>query len=266
MKSEIKILTLSNQSPPHISWQNVIDDFSKKHSVESASMDNVNPLEVKELNELIKDKDIILIDRELRTSLSRLVQHRSVSSHFIQYFDYLEKREGRWWGYSVYTSIFYQVMVNAIKNKDYKGSVIFLGANPLVLPIMEVLTGFGFVDFVFLDSEDNDSMIPNLAKHTKGFIGIKVSVVDSTAFIQSQQEYSLCFVMNQNYSRQILDDMSYFHFLSSQSIVFDVVGSQNFLFKEVKALGVDIIENGSIVEQSQKAYLSKMEQFARDIG
>ena len=47
--------------------------------------------------------------------------------------------------------------------------------------------------------------------------------------------------------------MSYFHFLSSQSMVFDMVGSSNFAFDEVRALGVKTMEFSKIRQVWGKA-------------
>ena len=177
----------------------------------------------------------------LRLKVKKIVARRSVSSHFLNYFDFLENRNGELWGYSLFSDVFYQAILNAIENQDFKGPVIFLGNHPLIYPVFNVLARFGFEEFVFLQLTDEPFDKNLLAEMNKGFWGLKFSSVDSTAFIQSQKEYSMCFVLDQCYSQQILDDMSYFHFLSQRSLVFDLVGNSNFMFKEVKALGVGVV-------------------------
>lgn len=266
MNSELKLASFSAKDTSKIEWSEVIKKTKELIPLQFEEILGCDSEDVNGLKSKILDKDVILVDPSLRTKISKIVNHRSVKSHFLQYFDYLEKRDGAWWGYSLYSEIFHQILLSAIKNQDYKGSVIFLGVNSLVFPIVEVLTGFGFTDFVFLNCSSESGSIEESLKTYKGFIGAQFSTVDSTTFIQSQKEYSLCFVMDDVYSTQILDDMSYFHFLSTQSMVFDIASSSNFLFKEVKALGVDVVSSEQIQERLNHIYHTKITQYARDIG
>lgn len=258
-------MSISGESDSEINWESIIS-CADEVSVNYESILNCSPQDINELKSKMLNKNIVLVDSSLRLELSKIVNHRSVKSHFLKYFDYIEMREGKWWGYSLYSEIFYQVLLGAIKNQDYKGSVIFLGNSPVVFPILEVLTSFGFNDFVFMDCSSRDEGVDLKLKSYQGFIGANFSMVDSTTFIQSQKEYSLCFVIDKTYSAQVIDDMSYFHFLSSRSMVFDIVGSTNFLFKEVGALGVDIVEFDTIQDLLKRIYLAKISQYARDIG
>ncbi|MCJ8277763.1 MAG: hypothetical protein HRT44_10400 [Bdellovibrionales bacterium] len=265
MSHPLKVISMTSLEKSVTHWQELTESIKDlPHTYEEKSQ--VTSLEKQNLNKLIEGQDIVLVDQSLRIHLKDIVKHRSVRSHFLGYFDYLENREGKWWGFSLYSELFYQVLIKAIKNQDFKGSVIFLGLNPVLLPIVEVLTGFGFDDFVFLNVGEQQDELQTYFDKLKGFIGADLTIVDSTTFIQSQKEYSFCFVMESSYDQQTLDDMSYFHFLSSQSLVFDIVGSENFLFKEVRALGVEIVEFEHIQKQLVETYAVKIKDFARDLG
>ncbi len=183
-----------------------------------------------------------LISGEASREVTSFIQRRSLGSHFLSYVDFVVNKSGKLWGHSLFVQVFKNVLLKSIQNQDFKGSVIFLGHSSLALPIVDVLASFGFEDFVFLKTGEKDQDFSHLQPNVTGLISTKVSAVDSTAFIQSQKEYSFCFVMEDDYSTRTLEDMSYFHFLSSKSIVFDLSGRSNFLFKEVKALGVTVAE------------------------
>ncbi|MEM7646648.1 MAG: hypothetical protein AAF203_07055, partial [Pseudomonadota bacterium] len=60
---------------------------------------------------------------------------------------------------------------------------------------------------------------------------------------------------------QILEDMSYFHFLSNQSLVFDLSGHSNFLFPEVRALGVQVIGYQGLQKLALQTHTQKMKEF-----
>lgn len=169
------------------------------------------------------------------------VKRRSVGSHFLNYIDFIQVLNGELWGGSLFSEVFREALLHSIRNQDFKGAVIFLGHSSLALPAIQVLATFGFEEFVFLE-DDKGRDYSKYQPRSTGLINTSVSSVDSGAFIQSEKSYSLCFVMQEQYPRDTLDDMSYFHFLSTQSMVFDLNGRSNFLFKEVKALGVEVIE------------------------
>ena len=196
----------------------------------------------KELKLLLKGYDVSVLCDQYSFMGPAIVERRSVGSHFLQYIDLVRKEAGQLWGYSLFSEAFKEVFLSSIQNQDFKGPVIFLGASPLALPIIQILAAFGFDDFVFLTLKEDRSLNKKLMDNLKGLLGIRVSVVDSAAFIQSQKEYSFCFVMSSNYPKQTLEDMSYFHFLSSKSMVFNAIGESNFLFKEIRALEVSVTD------------------------
>ena len=194
--------------------------------------------------------------------MSRVVSHRSVGSHFLDYIDFIEKKQGLLWGRSIFSDVFFDGLIRAIRNQDFKGPVIFLGNHPSALPTIDVLARFGFEDFVFLDlSEKVMDKKKKIYEDLMKFLGIHISAVDARAFIRSQKEFSLCFVMEDEYDSQILEDMSYFHFLSNHSIVFDLSGRSNFLFKEVKALGVDLVENKTLEDISFNMHVKLIKEY-----
>jgi len=206
-------------------------------------------LEESDVKAKINENDYALLGGSETMRASRVVKRRSVGSHFLNYIDFIYKKDGELWGESIFSRVFREVLLRSIKNQDFKGPVIFLGHSPLSLPIIEVLSGFGFEDFVFLSLNSAKLDTAQYEASATGLINTKVSHVDSTAFIQSQKEYSFCFVMEDHYSRQTLEDMSYFHFLSSQSIVYDLSGRSNFFFDEVIALGVTLTEFSWVKEE-----------------
>lgn len=175
-------------------------------------------------------------------SLNSKVARRSVGSHFLSYIDWVGVNRGELWGESLFSEAFYQSILGAFKNQNFKGAVIFLGDNPMSVPVVDTLAGFGFSQFDFLNLESENKSFQHIQSRVKGIFDTKASLVDSESFVRSQTEYSLCFVLYDHYEEQILDDMSYFHFLSNKSIVFDLSGQSNFLLKEVKALGVDLVD------------------------
>ncbi|MCB0378865.1 MAG: hypothetical protein KDD33_10260 [Bdellovibrionales bacterium] len=244
-KKVLKICSITNLLKSSLDWNPVLENLKKEIEFEFSEIDQLAIDDAKGIREAIEGFDIILVDTYLRERLNRVVAHRSVNSHFLNYFDFLERKEGKLWGYSLFNEVFYRSMLGAIKNQDFKGPVIFLGCSPLLLPVIDVLGRFGFQDFVFLDIENDKEEVEKFLQMSKSLMGVHFSSVDSTAFIQSQKEYSLCFVVKNHYNQQILDDMSYFHFLSNRSIVFDLAGASNFLFKEVRALGVELVPFGA---------------------
>ena len=262
MDKTIKILGLSIQARS-LEELLLADNVNKDLRFEWNFIDD--NLSSESLEQQVKESDICVASGNVCLSLSETVKYRSVASHFINYIDFVTKQEGKLWGQSVFSEVFLGVLLKTIQNQDFKGSVIFLGNNPLVLPTLEVLARFGFEDFVFVDLEDNGDF-DYYQKHLSGILKTKISKVDSTAFIRSQKEYSLCFVMRESYSQQTLDDMSYFHFLSSQSIVFDLSGNSNFLFKEVKALGVSVTEHKVIAQLQKQKIVELILQYASKVS
>ncbi len=180
--------------------------------------------------------------------LGRIVKRRSVGSHFLKYIDFVKVEKGDLWGRCLFFEVLEKVIRTHIRTQDYKGSVIFLGDSPLIYPSLGVLSQFGFNDFVFLNLHEENESTYSYQDAVAGLFDVKTATVNSDAFIQSQKEYSLCFVLEDFYSQQTLEDMSYFHFLSGNSMVFDLAGESNFLFEEVKALGVEVIKSQEFSE------------------
>lgn len=193
-----------------------------------------------ELSKEIEQATFSLLNGKNCLDILKKITHRSVGSHFLHYIDFIFRNQGQNWGYSLFSEAFIEVFRDQIKTQNYKGSVIFLGENHFVAPTLSALAQFGFQDFVFLELSD-PLTIEDYSSEKSGIFNISVSKVNSQAFVQSQKEYSLCFVMQDEYPQQTLEDMSYFHFLSNQSMVFDLSGNSNFFFDEVKALGVEAV-------------------------
>lgn len=218
------------------------------------------------LKEKATEADISLFADSYCLQPSGFVKRRSVGSHFLNFTDFILNQQGELWGRSVFTEVFRQVLLHSIQNQDFKGPVIFLGKSSYALPIIEVLAAFGFEDFVFLDCGPSPLDISHYNSRKTGLLGTHISSVDSAAFIQSQKEYSFCFVLQSEYDQQILDDMSYFHFLSPQSMVFDLVGQSNFLFKEVRALGVGVTDFSKVSQVWSQRLLFNLKESASKIS
>jgi hypothetical protein len=219
-----------------------------------------------ELESLLAEKDVSLLFGKLCFDAYQVVHHRSLDSHFLHYIDLVTYERNQLWGQSVFSQVFHSILLQSIQNQDYKGAVIFLGQSPLVQPVIDVLAGFGFGDFDFLQLPTEKSATSQFDQSKTGLLGVKISAVDSAAFIQSQKEYSFCFVMQSNYPQQTLDDMSYFHFLSANSLVFDLVGESNFLFKEVKALGVGVMGFPELQKLWTQTLRTKIGEVALKLG
>lgn len=212
----------------------------------------------------MREYSMTLVEGNACQKIHRAIHFRSTASHFINYIDLIENRNGELWGLSLFSQGFQELLHGVIKKQGLKGSVIFLGNNSLVYPTLEILARYGFDDFVFLQLDEKKELVNPVAKTSAGLLKTKVSTVNSTAFIQSQKEYALCFVLEDNYPLQIIEDMSYFHFLSTQSLVIDLSGQSNFHFSEVKALGVDVIEY-SVVQEQYAKHLSARVQTLKEV-
>lgn len=216
-------------------------------------------------DELQKNGDLSSFDFGLANGrscldLSKLVKRRTVGSHFLNYIDFVKVHNGDLWGQCLFYSVLEKILRTNIKTQDYKGSVIFLGDSPLIYPALGVLSQFGFSDFVFLQLKDNKADEPSYESAVSGLFNVKIDSVNSDDFIQSQREYSMCFVLENHYSTQTLEDMSYFHFLSSNSMVFNLAGKSNFLFNEVKALGVNVVEAQEFTQVFNKKLLIEIKK------
>lgn len=216
---------------------------------------HLESVEVSEFKKLMEDYDLTLIQGPLSLNLHKVLPHRSIGSHFIRYTDCVFLEDRQLWGHAIFSQVIGRILKKYVRDHDAKGPVIFLGEGSLILPTVQTLAQQGFKDFVFLKLVDENTFEPITSAST-GLLDIKASSVDSNAFIQSQKEYSLCFVMQDEYSMQTLEDISYFHFLSNQSIVFDFSGRSNFSFKEVAALGVESV-NFKVLSEAWASILSE---------
>ncbi len=216
----------------------------------------------RDLKQLLSQYDFTMLSDNHCLDGFKAINHRTVGSHFLKYIDLVSNENGQLWGHSVFSEVFRDMLLQSIQNQDFKGSVIFLGQSPLALPVIDVLASFGFEDFVFLQLFSDRAIQKYIDREASGLLGINISTVDSAAFIQSQKEYSFCFVMESNYPDQTLEDMSYFHFLSTKSLVFDLMGESNFLFKEVQDLGVEVMEFASLRQVWVKILSHKFDELA----
>lgn len=260
MSDSIKILNLGHSGT--ISWKSALEE--KGFSVEVTEAPKTSGDD--QLKTQVSDHDLTFLNSFFAPDIQSWVHHRSVDSHFLDYIDFIENREGQLWGHSLFTSIFTACLLQARQNQDYKGSVIFLGENPRILAALGVLAKFGFTDFDFLGLSDKSPIFDHVGKNMGSLFDTKIAGVDSASFVRSPKEYSLCFVADDNYSPQTLEDMSYFHFLSTNSMVFDFSGQSNFLFKEVRALGVDLFTHEQISEVEETKKLEAVLAFAQKMS
>jgi|GEM_PF-7048079 len=208
--------------------------------------------------------EVALLCPSRRVDVAKKIESLSVNSHLLSYCDFLERRNDQWWARSLLGNVFNQLLVEVLKIRDFKGPVIFLGYSPLVLPLIEVLGRFGFTDIFFLETQETSNLSqPEFLRATKPMINLKLSTIDSTAFIQSQREYALCFLLDKHYTTEVLEDMSYFHFLSARSTVFDMSGGSNFQYEEVKALGVHLIESSEIAAAEERSYRAELAAYLK---
>lgn len=213
----------------------------------------------------IKEHPFTIVEGESCQKVKQLIQFRSLGSHFLNYVDIIENRGGELWGNSLFTRGFQEVLYNVVKAQGSKGSVVFLGRSPLIYPILEVLAQFGFEDFDLLVVDEKIEQTAAFERMSSSFLKTKITSIHSTALIRSQKEYYLCFVLSDHYSTQIIEDMSYFHFLSTHSFVFDLSAQSNFHFAEVKALGVEVIGFPTIQEHYAKHIIAALENTSRRV-
>ena len=107
--------------------------------------------------------------------------------------------------------------------------------------------------------------LKSLEQSTQGLYDLKLTTVDSNQFIQSQKEYSMCLIAEKNYSKEELEDMSYFHFLSSKSMIFDLVGQSNFQYAEAKALGVGLVPFDDLLQSELEWALRRIHGALKDL-
>ncbi len=253
MNKQLKAFILS----PEIEG-NVQKELQEKVSIANIEVEWTEYVSADEFDKgkILTQYDFGVVRGSFCLELAKIVKRRSVGSHFLNYIDFIKvDQKKELWGQCLFKAVLEKVFRNHIKSQDYKGAVIFLGESPLIYPSLGVLSGFGFNDFVFLQSGESGGSLRDYKSALSGLFDVKTNSVNSEAFIQSQKEYSLCFVLENNYTEQTLEDMSYFHFLSSRSMVFNLAGQSNFLFDEVKALGVNVVE----YDELSKVYFQMLE-------
>lgn len=262
MEKNIDIAILLEDNQAYCDWPAIKSAVEAQVQCQFNEVSTTQERLEESLASVFSQNNIVLVDTPFRTLVGEHISHQTVQSHFMHYCDYLEKKNGKWWAGSTFSDFFHPVMLDVLRKNPFKGPAIFLGLSPICVPVLEVLTRVGVSEVAFL-KVDNDSFSMHKKFHDSlnSFFGVQFAEVDSTAFIQSEKEYAFCFVARENYRAQVLDDMSYFHFLSQRSTVFDLCGKSNFLFDEVKALGVPIIEEKSFRERQLNAYLQKIQQF-----
>ena len=232
------------------------------YNLENAPAD----LQIQDLKKMALEHDLTFVGGQDCLKAKSIIQHRSVSSHFLDYIDCIETIDGKLWGDSIFTHVFQSCLLLARQNQDYKGSVIFLGESPRVLPAIDILAKFGFVDFDFLQVSEALAVFDHVKKQVASLFDTRAAIVDSASFVRSPKEYSLCFVMDDHYSEQTLEDMSYFHFLSNSSLVFDFSGRSNFMFKEVKALGVNVFDFEQLNQLQKQKVAEKLAACAQKVS
>ena len=259
MAKPIDIAILSEGTSSSSDWEPVKTALSEAVSCQFKEVTATRENLQESLTPVFQESEIILVDIPFRIQLEKYISYQTVRSHFMNYCDYLEKKDGKWWAQSVFSEIFHPIMLDVVRRQKFKGPAIFLGISPLCIPILDTLARVGVNEVAFLKVADEvSSMEEEFHESLGALFGIRFTQVDSTAFIQSEKEYAFCFVAKENYASQVLDDMSYFHFLSQRSTVFDLCRKSNFLFPEVKALGVRVIEEKDLSERQTKAYLEKI--------
>ncbi len=236
-KAQLQYLSLQTDRKNLRFFSDVLDE---KLSFDLESIEDAT--DKTHLIKTLKKAPVTLIESDLCYDVFQNLQHHSSLSYRLGYSDIVVNKAKSLWGENLFSEAFYQCFMRVLKKQRFSGSVLFLGVKPISIPIIEVLSRYGFSDFVFLDTKDSTLEFHNIQNRLKTFLSGHVSKVVPSYFLKSQKNFSLCFVVDDVYDSQILEDMSYFHFLSDHSCVFDLSRRSNFLFKEVKALGVEVVE------------------------
>jgi hypothetical protein len=205
--------------------------------------------------EILLGSDITLLASGLCVDVWPLISRSSVSAHFSHYFDCVTHSRGHLWGESLFTQGFRQSFQRLRHNRSWGQSVIFLGEDSRISPMIEVLATFGFKDFALFNGGRELERAHVLAQR---LVGIKIHKVQSKDLVQSAKEYSLCFICSSQYSDNVLADISYFHFLSVKSLVLKLKEFSNFPFDEVKALGTEVVETQDILIFQQQLVEKKI--------
>ncbi len=195
--------------------------------------------------------------------VNNIVHRRKLDIHYMNYLDVIENINGNLWGDSLFSHSFKQVFLNLRKNRQLSGSVIFLGGSANLSPIVDTLAKLGFQDFNFLCNEEEFKHVQQISKN---LVRVNLQVLDSTQLIQSSKEYSLCFVSDGQYPDSVLSDISYFHFLSQRSLVLNLVGTSNFPFQEVIALGTEVVDPDSLTDVRQTHLREKILNYAKKLS
>lgn len=262
MAKPIDVSILTEPENIYSDWEQIKSALSESVSCQFNDVLTTRSQLKESLKKTFQESDVILVDIPFRIQVEKHISYQTVRSHFMNYCDYLEKKDDKWWAQSTFSEIFHPLMLDVVRTQKFKGPAIFLGISPLCIPILDTLARVGVAEVAFLKVDDEVSSMEKEFHDSLGALfGIQFVQVDSTAFIQSEKEYAFCFVAKETYGNQVLDDMSYFHFLSQRSTVFDLCRKSNFLFSEVKALGVRVIEEKELSERQTTAYLDKIQRF-----
>ncbi len=254
MNSATQLLYLSDKERSQTQF------FSEKSSELPLEFFQISPdAEKTGLLKKLKEYPCSFIESSLCVDINQLLHQHSSLSHRLGYSDLVLNKSGSLWGENLFSEAFNHCFMDLMQKHKYQGSVLFLGIQPQATPIIEVLSRFGFTDFVFLDTKEAVSEFAELGERLKRFLKVQITRVDPNHFLKGQKTFSLCFVVDDHYEQQIIEDMSYFHFLSDHSCVFDLSRTSNFLFKEVKALGVEVVEFRTI----ENSYLKFIKDFLK---
>ena len=208
----------------------------------------------------VKPFDLAFLSQHFCLQASEFVHHFSVGSHFLKYADILYWDAGQLWGAGLVEEALAQVFRHNLSIHRKNESVLFVGTGSSFWPIVRTLSQFGCHDFRVLEVGQSIEFDSDFLRKI-GLFQLNLSTIESETFLESQHEYGLCFVMEDQYPQESLEDMSYFHFLSNQSLVFDFSGHSNFAFSDLEQLGVKVVsfkENELARVELAKDHLSKI--------
>lgn len=225
------VLASSSEENPTYQWLKQSCDLEHKIATDLKDI----------LTALRKEKQSILLMDRLPLQAQSDGFQLSTVSYRLGFADFITCQNNRWIADSLYLNVFFRLLTRTLQKQSLSGLVLFLGLQPLAVPIIEAAHKLGFNHFVFLKTEHSEMEQTEVLERTKAFLNIKIDWMESHEFLNDQRSYALCFVMDQDYEAAVIEDMSYFHFLSENSCVFDIAKARSFQFDGVEDIGVPVV-------------------------
>jgi len=202
------------------------------------------PLDVSksEFFQAIDEDALVCLSGPLSYRVGQWLTVRSMNCREGDYVDLLIPSNNGWFGESLQSLVFKDILVSWLKKLKTIDDVLFLGIDERVITLIPLIHSLGGRKFYFFDSGNiTEQLKKRVEEACAKLIRCESQFVKERAFLRDVKIYKVAIVSADFLGPEQVEDFSYFHFLRGDSLLIEGSPIKGFPFSVAESLGIPVV-------------------------